>query len=222
MPDMEITFTLNGREMKAQKGESVLGAALRVGAHIPNFCFHKNLSVVGQCRACLVDVLDAGNGKPIPKLQPSCALPAGEGMVVDTENARVKEAQEGVFEFLLKNHPLDCPVCDQGGECPLQDQSMAYAKAISRTQELRRIYPEKGISPFIKPEMNRCVHCTRCIRFSHEIDGGGEFGWAHRGDRTEVGIFGDLPLTSVVSGNVIDICPVGALKDTKYRFTARV
>ncbi|MBT4430403.1 MAG: molybdopterin-dependent oxidoreductase, partial [Nitrospinaceae bacterium] len=137
-------------------------------------------------------------------------------------NARVKEAQESVFEVLLKNHPLDCPVCDQGGECPLQDQTLGYAKAVSRTHELRRIYPKNEISPFIKPEMNRCVHCTRCIRFTSEIDGGSEFGWANRGDRTEVGVFADLPLTSIVSGNVIDICPVGALTDNKYRFTARV
>ena len=222
MPDTEFKFTLNGREVTAKKGESVLGAALRDGQHIPHFCYHKNLSVVGQCRACLVEVVDAGNGKPIPKLQPSCAMPAAEGMVVETENPRVKEAQESVFEFLLKNHPLDCPVCDQGGECPLQDQTLGYAKAVSRTHELRRIYPKKEISPFIKPEMNRCVHCTRCIRFTTEIDGGGEFGWANRGDRTEVGVFADLPLTSIVSGNVIDICPVGALTDNKYRFTARV
>ena len=222
MPDAEITFTLNRRELKARKDESVLGAALRAGVHIPHFCYHKNLSVVGQCRACLVEIVDLGNGNGLPKLQPSCAMKAGEGMVVESANARVKEAQETVFEFLLKNHPLDCPVCDQGGECPLQDQTMAFGKAISRTHELRRLYPEKEISPYIKPQMNRCVHCTRCVRFSGEIDGGGEFGWAGRGDRTEVGIFQDLPLTSIVSGNVIDICPVGALTDNKYRFTARV
>ncbi len=171
---------------------------------------------------CLVDVIDAGNGKPIPKLQPSCATPAEDGMVVESQNERVRRAQESVFEFLLKNHPLDCPVCDQGGECPLQEQTMAYAKAFSRTHELRRIYPRKEISPYIKPEMNRCVHCTCCIRFTTEIDGGGEFGWAHRGDMIEVGVFEDLPVTSIVSGNVIDICPVGALTDNKYRFTARV
>lgn len=222
MADQEITFTLNGETVAARKGEPLLEAALRRGLHIPHFCYHRYLPVVGQCRACLVDVLDAGNGKPIPKLQPSCATPAVQGMVVSTVSSRVKEAQEGVFEFLLKNHPLDCPVCDQGGECPLQDQTMAYAKAVSRTHELRRIYPRKEISAYVKPEMNRCVHCTRCIRFSHDIDGGGEFGWANRGDRTEVGIFEDLPLTSIVSGNVIDICPVGALTDNKYRFTARV
>ncbi|OGL65241.1 MAG: NADH dehydrogenase (quinone) subunit G [Candidatus Tectomicrobia bacterium RIFCSPLOWO2_12_FULL_69_37] len=222
MADQEITFTLNGEAVAAKKGEPVLEAALRRGLHIPHFCYHSYLSVVGQCRACLVDVLDAGNGKPVPKLQPACATPAIQGMVISTVSPRVKEAQEGVFEFLLKNHPLDCPVCDQGGECPLQDQTMAYAKAVSRTHELRRIYPRKELSAYVKPEMNRCVHCTRCIRFTHEIDGGGEFGWASRGDRTEVGIFEDLPLTSIVSGNVIDICPVGALTDNKYRFTARV
>lgn len=222
MAEPEITFTLDGQALSARKGEPILEAALRRGIHIPHFCYHRYLSVVGQCRACLVEVLDAGNGKPIPKLQPSCATPAAPGMVVSALTRRVKEAQEGVFEFLLKNHPLDCPVCDQGGECPLQDQTMAYGKPVSRTHELRRIYPRKEISAYVKPEMNRCVHCTRCIRFSHEIDGGGEFGWAHRGDRTEVGVFEDLPLTSIVSGNVIDICPVGALTDNKYRFTARV
>ncbi len=222
MPDFDLTFTLNGKAVKASRGESVLDAVLRIGMHIPHFCYHKNLSVVGQCRACLVDILDAGNGKPIPKLQPSCAMPVADGMVVESESERVKAAQESVFEFLLKNHPLDCPVCDQGGECPLQDQTMAYAKAFSRTNELRRLYPRKELSPYIKPEMNRCVHCTRCIRFTDEIDGGGEFGWAHRGDRTEIGVFADLPVTSIVSGNVIDICPVGALTDNKYRFTARV
>ncbi len=222
MADSEITFTLNGQTVPARRGELIIAAAMRAGLHIPHFCYHPHLSVVGQCRACLVEILDAGNGKPIPKLQPSCATPAAQGMVASSTSARVKEAQEGVFEFLLKNHPLDCPVCDQGGECPLQDQAMAYGKAISRTHEIRRIYPRKEISPYIKPEMNRCVHCTRCIRFTHEIDGGGEFGWAHRGDRTEVGIFEDLPLTSIVSGNVVDICPVGALTDKKFRFTARV
>ena len=217
-----LTFTLNGQQLRARKGETILAVALREGLHIPHFCYHKYLSVVGQCRACLVEILDAGNGKSIPKLQTSCSTPAAEGMVVSSENERVDEAYKGVFEFLLKNHPLDCPVCDQGGECPLQDQSMAYAKSFSRTHEFRRIYPQKEISPYIKPEMNRCVHCTCCIRFTQEIDGGGEFGWAYRGDHTEVGIFEDLALTSIVSGNVIDICPVGALTDNKYRFTARV
>ncbi len=222
MSSEQVTFVFNDQTLTAEKGLPVLEAALRIGAHVPHFCYHKNLSIVGQCRACLVEVLDAGNGKPIPKLQPSCATPVAEGMVVSSLTPRVLEAQEGVFEFLLKNHPLDCPVCDQGGECPLQDQTMAYGKAVSRTHEFRRVYPRKEMSPFVKPEMNRCVHCTRCIRFSEEIDGGAEFGWAQRGDRTEVGIYDDLPLTSIVSGNVIDICPVGALTDNKYRFTARV
>lgn len=222
MPNEQVTFVFNDQSVTVERGLPVLEAALRTGAHIPHFCYHKNLSIVGQCRACLVEVLDAGNGRPIPKLQPSCATPAAEGMVVSSQSPRVIEAQEGVFEFLLKNHPLDCPVCDQGGECPLQDQTMAYGKAVSRTHEFRRVYPRKEMSPFIKPEMNRCVHCTRCVRFAEEIDGGAEFGWAQRGDRTEIGIFEDLPLTSVVSGNVIDICPVGALTDNKYRFTARV
>ncbi len=222
MSNEQVTFVFNDQSVTMDRGLPVLEAALRIGAHVPHFCYHRNLSIVGQCRACLVEVLDAGNGRPIPKLQPSCATPVAEGMVVSSVTPRVIEAQEGVFEFLLKNHPLDCPVCDQGGECPLQDQTMAYGKAISRTHEFRRIYPRKELSPFIKPEMNRCVHCTRCIRFTEEIDGGAEFGWAQRGDRTEVGIFEDLPLTSIVSGNVIDICPVGALTDNKYRFTARV
>ena len=218
----ETNFIFNGKKLSAKHGEPLIQAVLDAGIHIPHFCYHKNLSVVGQCRACLVEIIDAGNGKPIPKLQPSCATFASEGMVVSSETPRVDEAQKGVFEFLLKNHPLDCPVCDQGGECPLQDQTMSYANAISRTQELRRIFPKKEISPFIKPEMNRCVHCTRCIRFTSEIDGGEEFGWAFRGDKTEVGIYEDLPLSSIVSGNVIDICPVGALTDNKYRFTSRV
>ncbi len=222
MSNEQVTFVFNDQSITMDKGLPVLEAALRMGAHVPHFCYHKNLSIVGQCRACLVEVLDAGNGRPIPKLQPSCATYAAEGMVISSVTPRVIEAQEGVFEFLLKNHPLDCPVCDQGGECPLQDQTMAYGKAISRTHEFRRIYENKEISAFIKPEMNRCVHCTRCIRFTEEIDGGAEFGWAQRGDRTEVGVYEDLPLTSVVSGNVIDICPVGALTDNKYRFTARV
>jgi NADH-quinone oxidoreductase subunit G len=220
--ESNINFIFNGKELKAKHGEPIIQAALDAGIHIPHFCYHKNLSVVGQCRACLVEITDAGNGKPIPKLQPSCATFPSEGMVVSSETPKVDEAQKGVFEFLLKNHPLDCPVCDQGGECPLQDQTMSYANAISRTQELRRIFPKKEISPFIKPEMNRCVHCTRCIRFTSEIDGGEEFGWAFRGDKTEVGIYEDLPLSSIVSGNVIDICPVGALTDNKYRFTSRV
>ncbi|MYA94853.1 MAG: NADH-quinone oxidoreductase subunit NuoG [Nitrospinae bacterium] len=222
MSNEQVTFVFNDQSITMDKSLPVLEAALRIGAHVPHFCYHKNLSIVGQCRACLVEVLDAGNGRPIPKLQPSCATYAAEGMVISSVTPRVIEAQEGVFEFLLKNHPLDCPVCDQGGECPLQDQTMAYGKAISRTHEFRRIYPPKEMSPFIKPEMNRCVHCTRCIRFTEEIDGGAEFGWAQRGDKTEVGIYEDLPLTSIVSGNVIDICPVGALTDNKYRFTARV
>ena len=222
MSNEQVTFVFNDQSVTVDRGLPVLEAVLRVGAHVPHFCYHKNLSIVGQCRACLVEVLDAGNGRPMPKLQPACATPAVEGMVISSVTPRVIEAQEGVFEFLLKNHPLDCPVCDQGGECPLQDQTMAYGKAISRTHEFRRVYPNKEMSPFIKPEMNRCVHCTRCIRFTEEVDGGAEFGWAKRGDRTEVGIFEDLPLTSIVSGNVIDICPVGALTDNKYRFTARV
>ncbi|MFQ5894728.1 MAG: NADH-quinone oxidoreductase subunit NuoG, partial [Nitrospinota bacterium] len=209
-------LTIDGKPIEAREGEVVLAAALRHGVHIAHFCWHPELSIVSQCRACLVEV------EGVPKLQPACSTPVREGMVVKSHSPRAAAAQEGVFEFLLFNHPLDCPVCDQGGECPLQDQTMTYAKGRTRSREPRRVYEKKPISPYIEPEMNRCVHCSRCIRFSLEVDGGGEFGFVRRGDRTEVGTFEGRPLASVVSGNVIDICPVGALTDKRYRFSARV
>ena len=217
MPD-EVTFSLDGKEVTAAKGELVIAAAEREGVYIPRFCYHPRMKPVGMCRMCVVEI-DTGRG---PALQPACMIPAADGMTVTTESEVTKKAQDGVLEFLLINHPLDCPVCDKGGECPLQDQTLAFGPGESRFVEEKRHY-EKPIhlSPLVQMDRERCILCDRCTRFSREVSGDPLISFIGRGSQTQVNTFPDHPFASYFSGNTVQICPVGALLAAPYRFRAR-
>jgi NADH-quinone oxidoreductase subunit G len=210
------TLKVNGNEVTVEPGMTVLQACEQAGAEIPRYCYHERLSIAGNCRMCLVEVSPGP-----PKPQASCALPAADKMEVKTDTPMVKKAREGVMEFLLINHPLDCPICDQGGECDLQDQAVAYGKGYSRYKEEKRSVKEKFLGPLIKTFMNRCIHCTRCIRFSTEIAGVEEMGATGRGEHMEIGTYIEKAITSELSGNLVDICPVGALTSKPYAYKAR-
>ncbi len=211
MPKVKI----NGVEHEVEAGMTVLQACEQAGIEIPRFCYHERLSIAGNCRMCLVEV------KPgPPKPQASCALPAGEGMEIFTDTPMVQKARKGVMEFLLINNPLDCPICDQGGEGDLQDQAMAYGKDGSRYDENKRAVDEKYMGPLVKTIMTRCIHCTRCVRFSTEVAGVYEMGLVNRGEHAEITTLGEA-IHSELSGNVIDLCPVGALTSKPYAFHAR-
>lgn len=207
---------VNDQPIKVPKNYSVLQACDAAGIDIPRFCYHQRLSIAGNCRMCLVEV-EKGPPKPVA----SCAMPAGPGMKIKTDTPMVKKAREGVMEFLLINHPLDCPICDQGGECDLQDQAMIFGSDRSRFVESKRAVDDKNIGPLVKTVMNRCIHCTRCVRFSTEVAGTGEMGITGRGNASEVGTYVDKLFASELSGNVVDLCPVGALTSKPYAFTAR-
>jgi NADH-quinone oxidoreductase subunit G len=206
---------IDGKPIEVPAGTTVLQAAELVGSEIPRFCYHDRLSIAGNCRMCLVEIEKA------PKPVASCAFPVGEGMVVKTDTPMVRNARRGVMEFLLINHPLDCPICDQGGECDLQDQAMGYGMDHSRYAENKRAVKDKNLGPLVKTVMTRCIHCTRCIRFATEIAGVPELGATSRGETMEVGTYVEKALTSELSGNLIDICPVGALTSKPYAFVAR-
>jgi NADH-quinone oxidoreductase subunit G len=208
--------TVDGVELEVPAGATVLQACEMAGKEIPRFCYHERLSIAGNCRMCLVEV------KPgPPKPQASCALPAAEGQEIRTDSAMVKKAREGVMEFLLINHPLDCPICDQGGECDLQDQSVAYGRGASRYDENKRAVTEKYMGPLIKTVMTRCIHCTRCVRFSEEIAGVDEIGALYRGEAMQITTYLEKAAAHELSANVIDLCPVGALTSRPYAFEAR-
>ena len=218
MPPSEVVITINGAEVEAHPGEMLIAAADRVGVHIPRFCYHERMSSVGMCRMCLVDV-DTGRG---PMLQPSCMVPVSEGMVVDSKSEDTRRAQEGILEFLLVNHPLDCPVCDKGGECPLQDQTVAYGPGESRFIEEKRHYEKPiPISDLVHLDRERCILCDRCTRFADEIAGDPLIQFTERGNATQVLTFPDEPFSSYFSGNTVQLCPVGALTAAPYRFKAR-
>ena len=208
--------TVDGQEIEVPDGATVLQACELAGKEIPRFCYHERLSIAGNCRMCLVEV------KPgPPKPQASCALPATEGQEIRTDSEMVKTAREGVMEFLLINHPLDCPICDQGGECDLQDQSMMYGRGASRYDENKRAVTEKYMGPLIKTVMTRCIHCTRCVRFSEEIAGVDEIGAIGRGEDMQITTYLEQAAEHELSANVIDLCPVGALTSRPYAFEAR-
>lgn len=212
MPKLKV----DGVELEVPAGATVLQACELAGKEIPRFCYHERLSIAGNCRMCLVEV------KPgPPKPQASCALPAAEGQEIRTDSEMVKKAREGVMEFLLINHPLDCPICDQGGECDLQDQSVAYGRGGSRYHESKRAVTEKYMGPLIKTVMTRCIHCTRCVRFSEEIAGVDEIGALYRGESTQISTYLEHAAKHELSANVIDLCPVGALTSRPYAFEAR-
>lgn len=215
-PVAKIKLTIDGQDVEVSKGATVLQAIETAGIEIPVFCYHPRLKIAGNCRACLVEI----EGGP-PKPSASCALPATEGMKVKTTSEMVRKAREGVLEFLLINHPLDCPICDQGGECDLQDITLAYGRGQSEFQENKRAVPEKFMGPLVKTVMTRCIHCTRCVRFAEEIAGTPELGGIFRGEKTEITTYQDQPLTSELSGNLVDLCPVGALTSRPYAFRGR-
>ena len=213
-----VNITVNGQPVEAAPGELVIAAAERAGVYIPHFCYHPRMSPVGMCRMCIVDI-DTGRG---PALQPSCMVPVGEGMVVDTTSEQTRKAQDGVLEFLLLNHPLDCPVCDKGGECPLQDQTMAYGPGESRFVEEKRHFEKPiPVNDLVYLDRERCILCDRCTRFADEVAGDPLITFQDRGDQTQVNTFPDLPFSSYFSGNTVQICPVGALTAVPYRFKAR-
>ena len=208
--------TVDGQEIEVPAGATVLQACELAGKEIPRFCYHERLSIAGNCRMCLVEV------KPgPPKPQASCALPAGEGQEIRTDTPMVKKAREGVMEFLLINHPLDCPICDQGGECDLQDQAVAYGRGNSRYDENKRAVTSKNMGPLISTTMTRCIHCTRCVRFSEEIAGVDEIGAIYRGEDMQITTYLEQAASHELSANVIDLCPVGALTSAPYAFEAR-
>ncbi len=208
-------LTVNDIEVDVEDGSTVLHACEAAGVEIPRFCYHDRLSIAGNCRMCLVDMERA------PKPIASCAMPAGDGMIIRTDTDRVKKAREGVMEFLLINHPLDCPICDQGGECDLQDQAMGYGLDGSRFSENKRAVDNKHMGPLISTVMTRCIHCTRCVRFATEVAGVPELGAIGRGETMEITTYLEKSLASELSANVIDLCPVGALTSRPYAFTAR-
>ncbi|MEM9034188.1 MAG: NADH-quinone oxidoreductase subunit NuoG [Actinomycetota bacterium] len=213
-----VTVTIDGREIEARPGELVIAAAERHGVHIPRFCWHPRMPEVGMCRMCIVEI-DSGRG---PALQPSCMVPVSDGMSVDTQSDTTKKAQDGILEFLLINHPLDCPVCDKGGECPLQDQTLAFGPGETRMVEEKRHYEKPiPISDLVFLDRERCILCDRCTRFADEIAGDPLIHFIDRGNQTQVNTFPDEPFSSYYSGNTVQICPVGALTASSYRFKAR-
>ena len=208
-------ITINNKDYNVSENLTVLQACQEVGIEIPHFCFHQRLSIAGNCRMCLVEM------EPSPNPIASCAMPVVDGMKIRTNSPAIKDARKGVMEFLLINHPLDCPICDQGGECDLQDQAMAYGEHYSRYIENKRAVSEKSFGPLIKSAMTRCIHCTRCIRFATEVAGVEEMGATGRGEDMEVGNYVESALTSELSGNMIDLCPVGALTSKPNAFSTR-
>jgi NADH-quinone oxidoreductase subunit G len=211
-----VEIELDGKKVKIIEGSMIMHAADKAGTYIPHFCYHKKLSVAANCRMCLVDV------EKMPKPMPACATPVTNGMIVRTKSEKAIKAQQSVMEFLLINHPLDCPICDQGGECQLQDLAVGYGGASSRYEEEKRVVFTKDVGPLINmQEMSRCIHCTRCVRFGQEIAGVMELGMSHRGEHAEIEAFVGQSIDSELSGNMIDICPVGALTSKPFRYSAR-
>ncbi|MBI3532572.1 MAG: NADH-quinone oxidoreductase subunit G [Burkholderiales bacterium] len=211
-----VEIELDGKKVEVVEGSMVMHAAEKAGTYIPHFCYHKKLSIAANCRMCLVDVEKA------PKPMPACATPVTQGMIVRTKSDKAIKAQKSVMEFLLINHPLDCPICDQGGECQLQDLAVGYGASSSRYEEEKRVVFHKDVGPLISmEEMSRCIHCTRCVRFGQEVAGVMELGMSHRGEHSEIETFVGHSVDSELSGNMIDICPVGALTSKPFRYQAR-
>jgi NADH-quinone oxidoreductase subunit G len=216
-----VTLTIDGRPITVAKGTTVLQAAIEAGIQVPYYCYHPGLGIDASCRVCLVKI------EKMPKLQTSCSTPVAEGMVVHTKDAESVEARAGVFEFLLINHPLDCPVCDKGGECPLQDFSYRFGNAQSRMDFPRRVFDGEGVradvdfGPTLMLNRNRCILCTRCVRFMREVDGDAQIGIVDRGNGSEIATFSEQGVHSLLSGNLMDVCPVGAITTRQYRFRSR-
>ncbi len=215
VPPDHVTVFIDGVEMTAPKGSMIIQAADKAGIPIPRFCYHDKLAIAANCRMCLVEV------EKMPKPAPACATPVMEGMKIATRSEKALKSQRNVMEFLLINHPLDCPICDQGGECELQDLSLGYGRSVSRFQERKRVVPDEDIGPLVATEMTRCIQCTRCVRFTADVAGTYELGGMYRGENLQIGTYDGKPLTTEISGNVIDLCPVGALTNKVFRFRAR-
>lgn len=215
VPPDHVTIEIDGQAMVVPKGSMIIHAADKAGIPIPRFCYHEKLSIAASCRMCLVDV------EKSPKPSPACATPVMDGMKVHTRSDRALKFQRTVMEFLLINHPLDCPICDQGGECELQDISLGYGRSVSRFNERKRVVADEDMGPLVATEMTRCIQCTRCVRFTDEVAGTQELGGMYRGENLQIGTYDGKPLTTELSGNVIDVCPVGALTNKVFQFKAR-
>src|SRR6187397_3382043 len=216
-----VTLTIDGQQVTVAKGKTVLQAAIEAGISVPYYCYHPGLGVDGSCRVCIVKI------EKMPKLQTSCSTTCTDGMVVTTGSPEVQAARASVFEFLLANHPLDCPVCDKGGECPLQDFSAAFGPERSRMEFPRRVFDGEGVKadvdfgPTLLLNRNRCILCTRCVRFMREVEGDAQISIANRGYGSEIATFGEEGVVSLLSGNLMDVCPVGAITTRDYRFKSR-
>ncbi|RMH94790.1 NADH dehydrogenase (quinone) subunit G [Lysobacter pythonis] len=219
LPPDHVTVFIDGVELAAPKNSMIIHAADKAGIPIPRFCYHEKLPIAANCRMCLVEA-EMG-GRMSPKPLPACATPVADGMKVFTRSEKALKSQRNVMEFLLINHPLDCPICDQGGECELQDVSVGYGRGISRYSEKKRVVADEDLGPLVATEMTRCIQCTRCIRFTAEVAGTYELGGMQRGENLQIGTFDGKPLTTELSGNVIDVCPVGALTNKVFQFKAR-
>ncbi|MCC7632881.1 NADH-quinone oxidoreductase subunit NuoG [Stenotrophomonas rhizophila] len=215
VPDGHVTVEIDGQSLVVPKGSMIIQAADKAGIPIPRFCYHEKLPIAANCRMCLVDV------EKSPKPAPACATPVMDGMKVATRSEKALKYQRSVMEFLLINHPLDCPICDQGGECELQDVSLGYGRSVSRFNERKRVVPDEDIGPLVATEMTRCIQCTRCVRFTADVAGTYELGGMYRGENLQIGTYDGKPLTTELSGNVVDVCPVGALTNKVFQFRAR-
>ena len=215
VPEGHVTIEIDGQTLFAPKGSMIIQAADKAGIPIPRFCYHEKLPIAANCRMCLVDV------EKSPKPSPACATPVMDGMKIQTRNEKALKYQRSVMEFLLINHPLDCPICDQGGECELQDVSLGYGRSVSRFNERKRVVADEDMGPLVATEMTRCIQCTRCVRFTAEVAGTYELGGMYRGENLQIGTYDGKPLTTELSGNVIDVCPVGALTNKVFQFRAR-
>jgi NADH-quinone oxidoreductase subunit G len=215
MADDTVNIEVNGVPMKARKGQMIIQATDVGDVYVPRFCYHEKLTIAANCRMCLVEVEKA------PKPMPACATPVAEGMKIFTKSPKAIAAQRATMEFLLINHPLDCPICDQGGECELQDLAMGFGRDISRYHERKRVVKDKNLGPLVSTDMTRCIHCTRCVRFTQEIQGFQELGTVGRGEMTEIGTFIERSVDHELSANIVDLCPVGALNNKPYRYRAR-
>src|SRR5210317_655805 len=210
-----VTITVDGQEVQAPKGAMLIEVTDAHNIKVPRFCYHKKLSIAANCRMCLVEVEKA------PKPLPACATPVNEGMKVFTKSPKAIAAQKATMEFLLINHPLDCPICDQGGECELQDLAMGYGRDVSRYNDGKRVVKDKDIGPLVSTDMTRCIHCTRCVRFGEEIQGNPQLGTTERGENVKISTYVEKTVDHELSANIIDLCPVGALNNKPYRYSAR-
>ncbi|MBJ7515881.1 MAG: NADH-quinone oxidoreductase subunit NuoG, partial [Stenotrophomonas sp.] len=215
VPPDHVTVEIDGQSLVVPKGSMIIQAADKAGIPIPRFCYHEKLPIAANCRMCLVDV------EKSPKPAPACATPVMDGMKVATRSEKALKFQRSVMEFLLINHPLDCPVCDQGGECELQDVSLGYGRSVSRFNERKRVVVDEDMGPLVATEMTRCIQCTRCVRFTADVAGTYELGGMYRGENLQIGTYDGKPLTTELSGNVVDVCPVGALTNKVFQFRAR-